>query len=149
MRAPSVSPPRPCDSGDGGAPQRAGDPFDYALLRVVPRVERGERINVGVVLFCRARDFLDVRLEPDERRLLALSPGLDLEAVRGHLDFVRRVCAGDRACGFVAELPQAERFGWLVSPSSTIVQPSRVHAGLCADPAAALDRLLATLVRPG
>ncbi|WP_437869595.1 DUF3037 domain-containing protein [Sorangium sp. So ce363] len=131
-----------------GAPA-AADPFDYAVLRVVPRVERGERVNVGVVLFCRARGFLDARFEPDERRLLALWPDLDLEAVRGHLDFIRRVCAGDRACGYVAELPQAERFGWVVSPASTVVQPSRVHAGLGADPAAALERLLATLVRPG
>lgn len=140
MPGPGASPP----------PARAGaDPFDYAVLRVVPRVERGERVNVGVVLFCRARGFLDARLEPDERRLLALWPGLDLEAVRGHLDFIRRVCAGDPACGYVAGLPQVERFGWVVSPASTIVQPSRVHAGLGADPAAALDRLLAALVRPG
>lgn len=140
MPGPGASPP----------PARAGaDPFDYAVLRVVPRVERGERINVGVVLFCRARGFLDARLELDERRLLALWPDLDLEAVRGHLDFIRRVCAGDPACGYVAGLPQVERFGWVVSPVSTIVQPSRVHAGLGADPAAALDRLLAALVRPG
>lgn len=140
MPGPGASPP----------PARAGaDPFDYAVLRVVPRVERGERINVGVVLFCRARGFLDARLELDERRLLALWPDLDLEAVRGHLDFIRRVCAGDPACGYVAGLPQAERFGWVVSPASTIVQPSRVHTGLGADPAAALDRLLADLVRPG
>ncbi|WP_437735666.1 DUF3037 domain-containing protein [Sorangium sp. So ce1335] len=137
--------PAPDDS-----PRRdAADAFDYAVLRVVPRVERGERVNVGVVLFCRARGFLEARCEPDERRLLALWPALDLEAVRGHLDFLRRVCAGDAACGHVAGLPQAERFGWVVSPASTIVQPSRVHAGLCADPAAALERLLAALVRPG
>ncbi|XXT21927.1 DUF3037 domain-containing protein [Sorangium sp. So ce429] len=140
MPAPGASPPPARD---------AADAFDYAVLRVVPRVERGERVNVGVVLFCRARGFLDVRLEPDERRLLALWPALDLEAVRGHLDFIRRVCAADPACGYVAGLPQAERFGWVVSPASTIVQPSRVHSGLCADPAAALERLLAALVRPG
>ncbi|WP_437612358.1 DUF3037 domain-containing protein [Sorangium sp. So ce834] len=140
MPAPDGSPPRARD---------AADAFDYAVLRVVPRVERGERVNVGVVLFCRARGFLEARSEPDERRLLALWPALDLEAVRRHLDFIRRVCAGDPACGYVAGLPQAERFGWVVSPASTIVQPSRVHAGLGADPAAALDRLLAALVRPG
>lgn len=136
---------------DASAPRARGaaDAFDYAVLRVVPRVERGERVNVGVVLHCRARGFLEARSEPDERRLLALWPALDVEAVRGHLDFLRRVCAGDAACGHVAGLPQAERFGWVVSPASTIVQPSRVHAGLCADPAAALDRLLAALVRPG
>lgn len=139
MPAPDASPPRA---------RGAAEAFDYAVLRVVPRVERGERVNVGVVLFCRARGFLEARFEPDERRLLALWPALDLEAVRGHLDFVRRVCAGDAACGYVAGLPQAERFGWVVSPASTLVQPSRVHAGLCADPAAALDRLLAALVLP-
>ncbi|XXX79416.1 DUF3037 domain-containing protein [Sorangium sp. So ce134] len=133
----------------GDSPPPARDAFDYAVLRVVPAVERGERVNVGVVLFCRAQGFLEARSEPDERRLLALWPALDLEAVRGHLDFIRRVCAGDAACGYVAGLPQAERFGWVVSPASTIVQPSRVHAGLGADPAAALDRLLAALVRPG
>ncbi|WP_437929449.1 DUF3037 domain-containing protein [Sorangium sp. So ce291] len=140
MPGPGASPPPARD---------AADAFDYAVLRVVPRVERGERVNVGVVLFCRARGFLDARLEPDERRLLALWPALDLDAVRGHLDFIRGVCAGDPACGYVAGLPQAERFGWVVSPASTIVQPSRVHSGLCADPVAALERLLAALVRPG
>jgi hypothetical protein len=138
MPGPSASPP-----AEGGAPEA----FAYAVLRVVPRVERGERINVGVVLHCRALGFLDARIEPDERRLLALAPDLDLAAVRCHLDFVRLVCAGDPACGYVARLPQDERFGWLVSPSSTVVQPSRVHAGRCADPARALDRLLARLVR--
>ncbi|WP_437550575.1 DUF3037 domain-containing protein [Sorangium sp. So ce367] len=140
--------PVPGGSPPGARDVDAADPFDYAVLRVVPRVERGERVNVGVVLFCRARGFLEARFEPDERRLLALWPDLDLEAVRGHLDFIRRVCAADRACGYVAELPQAERFGWVVSPASTVVQPSRVHAGLGVDPAAALDRLVATLVRP-
>ncbi|MGK4006890.1 DUF3037 domain-containing protein [Sorangium sp. So ce1036] len=140
MPEPDASPPRA-----GGAREA----FDYAVLRVVPRVERGERMNVGVILFCRAQGFLDARAELDARRLLALAPDLDLEAVGHHLDFVRRVCAGDPACGFVAGLPQAERFGWLVSPASTIVQPSRVHAGLSADPAAALERLLAELVRLG
>ena len=134
----------------GSDPPRAAlDTFAYAVLRVIPRVERGERLNIGVVLFCRDRGFLDARLELDASRLLALSPDLDLAAVRLHLDFVRLVCAGDPACGMVARLPPAERFGWLVAPASTIVQPSRVHVGLCADPAEALDRLLATLVRLG
>ena len=131
----------------GDSPPQARDSFDYAVLRVVPRVERGERINVGVVLLCRAREFLDARIEPDEQRLLALAPDLNLDEVIRHLDFVRRVCAGDPACGVVAKLPRAERFGWLVAPTSTVVQPSRVHTGLCADPAAALDRLLESLVR--
>jgi hypothetical protein len=140
MPARSSSPPPPPD---------ARDAFAYALLRVVPRVERGERVNVGVVLFCRARDFLDVRVEIEDDRLLALAPDLDLDAVRMQLDFIRLVCAGDRAGGPVARLPQAERFGWVVSPTSTIVQPGRVHPGVCADPAGALDRLLSTMVRVG
>ncbi|WP_441286895.1 DUF3037 domain-containing protein [Sorangium sp. KYC3313] len=125
----------------------AREAFAYAVLRVVPRIERGERVNVGVVLHCRSRGFLDVRCEPDERRLLALAPDLDLPAVRQHLEFVRLVCAGDPASGYVAGLPQEERFGWLVSPSSTIVQPSPSHTGLCADPAETLGWLLDRLVR--
>jgi hypothetical protein len=145
-RPPSTPPaadPRP-EPGPGS------DLFEYAVLRVVPRVERGECVNVGVVLFCRARRFLDVRLEPDEARLLALAPDLDLPAVHRHLELIRLVCAGDPAAGPLALLPQHERFGWLVAPASTVVQPGPVHTALGADPAAALDRLLATMVRvPG
>jgi len=137
------------DARDHDHGRDAFQTFKYAVLRVVPRVERGERVNVGVVLFCRELGFLDARLEVDERRLLALAPDLDLAAVRRHLDFVRLVCAGDPACGYVAGLPQDERFTWLASPASTIVQPSRVHTGRCADPARALDRLLDDLVRLG
>jgi Protein of unknown function (DUF3037) len=144
-RPPSTPPapgPRP-EPGPGAEP----DLFEYAVLRVVPRVERGECVNVGVVLFCRTRRFLDVRLEPDEARLLALAPDLDLAAVRRHLELIRLVCAGDPAAGPIARLPQPERFGWLVAPASTVVQPGPVHTALGADPAAALDRLLATMVR--
>jgi hypothetical protein len=140
---PPAADPRP-EPGPGS------DLFEYAVLRVVPRVERGECVNVGVVLFCRARRFLDVRLEPDEARLLALAPDLDLAAVRRHLELIRLVCAGDPAAGPLALLQQHERFGWLVAPASTVVQPGPVHTALGADPAAALDRLLATMVRvPG
>jgi hypothetical protein len=139
----------PAPGADPPPAAGAREAFEYAVLRVVPRVERGERVNVGVLLFCRARDFLAAQIEPDERRLLALAPDLDLEAVRRHLDFVRLVCAGAEAGGEVARLSQDERFRWLVAPASTIVQPSRVHSGLCADPAEALDRLIETLVRPG
>ena len=121
--------------------------FQYALLRVVPRVERGERLNVGVVLYCRAREFLAARIEPDDRRLLALDSGLDLDAVHRHLEFVRRVAAGDTSCGALGSLALAERFGWLVAPSSTIVQPSEVHTGLTDDPTTELDRLFEALVR--
>jgi len=124
------------------------DQFAYAVLRVVPRVERGERFNAGVVLFCRRRGFLAVRAGLDERRLAALAPDVDPERVRAHLDALARIAAGDPAGGSVAALEPSERFGWLVAPSSTIIQPSPVHTGLCDDPAAMLDRLFAELVEP-
>ncbi len=120
--------------------------FDYAIIRVTPQVERGECINVGVVLLCRQRRYLGMRLALDAARLLAFWPALDLEAVRSQLDGMLRVSEGDRSAGPIARLSQAERFHWLVAPSSTIIQPSSVHSGLCADPAAMLDTLLARLV---
>ena len=120
--------------------------FDYAIIRVVPEVERGECINVGVVLICRQRRFLGMRLAPDEARLLALWPQLDMAALRQQLDGLQRVSEGDRDAGPIARLSQAERFHWLVAPSSTIIQPSPTHSGLCADPAAMLDELMARLV---
>jgi hypothetical protein len=133
------------------SPPRAPEPrdaFEYALLRLVPRVERGERLNVGVVLFCRFRDFLGARIELDEGRLFAFAPGLDLGDVRRHLEYICLICAGDPAGGPIAKLPQPERFGWVVSPTSTIIQPGRVHTGICADPADALDRLFSRMVQP-
>jgi hypothetical protein len=124
----------------------ARDPFSYAIVRVVPCVERGERFNAGVVLFCRQRGFLGARVALDERRLAALSPGTDARAVRAHLDALVRVAEGDAAAGAIATLPQSDRFGWLVAPSSTIIQPSSVHTGLCEDPATTLAELFAELV---
>ena len=124
------------------------DQFAYAILRVVPRVERGEQLNAGVVLFCRRRRFLAARVELDEHRLTALAPDLDPQTVRAHLDALARIAAGDPAGGAVAALEPSERFGWLVAPSSTIIQPSPVHTGLCDDPATMLDRLFAELVAP-
>jgi len=125
----------------------ATKPFAYALLRVVPRVERGERLNVGVVLFSRQHGFLDLRTELDEARLAALDPELDPRPVRSRLEALRQVVCGEPGGGALAELPPSERFGWLVAPSSTIIQPSEVHTGLTADPAGTLERLFATLVR--
>jgi Protein of unknown function (DUF3037) len=122
--------------------------FAYAVLRVVPRVERGECFNAGVVLFCRRRRFLAARVELDERRLAALAPDTDAAAVRAHLDALARIAAGDPGGGSVAALEPSERFGWLVAPSSTVIQPSAVHTGLCEDPAEMLDRLFAELVAP-
>ena len=124
----------------------AGSPFSYAVLRVVPRVERGERLNVGVVVFCRPLRYLAARTFLDEARLSALWPDLDPAAVRPHLTAIERVAAGDRGAGPIAALDETARFHWLVSPSSTIIQPSPVHTGLCAQPSEQLDRLFASLV---
>ena len=121
-------------------------PFSYALLRIVPRVERGERLNAGVVLFCREYDYLAVRAEVDEARLGALAPGLDPAPLRSHLEALGRVAAGDPGAGALARLEPSERFGWLVAPSSTMIQPSEVHTGLTAAPQATLDHLFETLV---
>ncbi len=121
-------------------------PFAYAILRVVPRAVRGERLNLGVVLYCRQRDFLDLRSEVDEPRLAVLSPQLDLADVRNALEALRAVVCGEPAGGALAALPASERFGWLVAPASTIIQPSQVHTGLTGDPAATLDRLFGSLV---
>ncbi len=120
-------------------------PFQYATLRIVPCIERGERMNAGVVLFCRPRRFLAARVALDDRRLAALAPDLAPDVVRSHLDALGRVIAGDGA-GPIAALEPSERFGWLVAPSSTVIQPSPVHTGLCADPSRTLERLFARLV---
>jgi hypothetical protein len=121
--------------------------YEYAIIRVVPRVERGEFINAGAILFCRTRRFLGARIELDAARLAALAPWLDIAAVERHLALFPRLCAGD-AADPIGRLDRAERFRCLVAPSSTIIQPSPVHTGLCRDPAAELERLLATMVRP-
>ena len=124
----------------------ATSPFQYAIVRVVPRVERGECVNAGVVLFCRARRFLAARIALDEPRVRALAPDADLEAIRGHLEAFARIAAGDKSGGPIAALPASERFHWLVAPSSTVIQCSPVHTGLSADPEAELERLAARLV---
>ncbi len=120
--------------------------FQYAIVRVLPSIERGECLNVGVVLLCRPRRFLGARIVLDEARLSGFAPRLDPTTIRPHLDAIERIAAGDPTAGPMARLEQAERFHWLVSPSSTIIQPSDVHSGLCDDPAAELEHLVATLV---
>jgi len=120
------------------------EPFEYAVLRVSPRVERGELVNVGVVLFCRTRRFLGVRVELGERQvaaLRALAADLDLEAVRAHLASIEAIVGGDAAAGPIAGLDAPERFRWVTSPSSTVIQPSDVHGGMTDDPEATLGEL--------
>jgi len=124
----------------------AGSPFSYAVYRLVPRVERGEQMNVGVVVFSRPLRYLGARTALDERRLFALWPELDAATVRPHLQAIERVAGGDATSGPIALLDPGERFYSLSSPSSTIIQTSAVHTGLCDDPATELDHLLATLV---
>jgi hypothetical protein len=128
------------------APEPTRHPFAYAIVRVVPRVERGESINAGIVLLCRPKRYLGARVALDEARLRALDPACDPAEVRAHLVAIERIAAGDPAGGPIAALSQPERYHWLVAPSSTIIQPSEAHTGMTADPAATLDHLFATLV---
>lgn len=121
--------------------------YDYAIVRVVPRVEREEFINAGVILSCQLQDFLGARIELDERRLLALDPAVDVESVRANLASIPLICAGGAGSGPIGKLTPRERFHWLVAPRSTIIQTSAVHSGRCQDPAAALDHLLQTMVK--
>jgi hypothetical protein len=124
----------------------SGSAFSYAIYRVVPNVERGERINVGVVVFCRPLKYLAVRTGLDEARLRALWPELDPAEVRPHLRALERIAAGDPDAGPIAQLDETARFHWLTSPSSTIIQPSAVHTGLCGDPDEQLEKLFRMLV---
>lgn len=120
--------------------------FDYAVIRVVPRVEREEFLNAGVILFCLERRFLRARVQVQEERLKPLWPPLDVEVVRRHLQAFVRVCQGDAQAGPIALLSQRERFHWIVAPRSTIIQVSPVHSGLCDDPEEALEQLFRQLV---
>jgi hypothetical protein len=121
--------------------------YDYAIVRVVPRVDRGEQINVGIVLSCPDVDYLDARIELDESLLLALDPLVDLEAVRTNLAIIPAVCRGDDDAGPIGGLDRRARFRWLVSPRSTIIQPSPVHTGRTRDPALCLEHLMDRVVR--
>jgi hypothetical protein len=127
----------------------ARNAFQYAILRVVPSIERGECLNVGVALLCPERKYLGVRIALDEPRLAALAPDLDFEELRAALDALVAVAEGDPAAGPLARLSPSERFGWLTAPASTVIQPSAIHTGLCEDPEDTLERLFATLVLTG
>jgi Protein of unknown function (DUF3037) len=122
--------------------------YSYAIVRVVPRVERGECINVGVILFAREAPYLAARVELDPARLLALAPEVDVAPIERHLATFVAICEGRAEGGPVAALPPAERFHWLTAPRSTVIQTSPVHGGATSDPAATLEELLATFVRP-
>ncbi|MFG1885427.1 DUF3037 domain-containing protein [Micromonospora sp. NPDC049102] len=123
---------------------QGGHPFEYAVIRLVPRVERGEQINVGVLLYCQQRDFLAARTHLDADRVRALAPDVDLPAVAAVLDSLDRTCSGD---GPATRMRLGERFRWLAAPRSTMIQAGPVHTGLAVDPAAELDRLMVALVR--
>jgi len=121
--------------------------FDYAVFRIVPRVEREEFINAGVIVYCAEQRFLAARVYVDEARLKALWPDLDVNLVRQHLEAVTRIASGDPSAGPIARLTPGERFHWLVAPRSTMIQVSPVHSGICEAPAEALERLLTQLLR--
>jgi len=122
------------------------NPFEYAVIRTVPRVEREEFINVGVVLYCRNQKFLKAKFEVDEKRLMVFSPNINMEKVCEYLNAFQQICEGNDQAGPIAQLPIAERFRWLTAPRSTILQTSRVHSGLCADAQEKLDILFQRLV---
>ena len=120
--------------------------FEYAVVRIVPRIDREEFINAGVILSCPDLSFLEARIKLDESRLLALDPTVDLDLVRKHLASIPTICRGGDEAGSIGQLPQRQRFHWLVAPRSTVIQTSPVHTGRCGDPAAALEHLLAKMV---
>ena len=122
--------------------------FEYALLRAVPRQERGEFVNVGVLVYCKDLDFLGARVHVDERRVLALDPFLDVEVLRASLEHLGLSCDGAATAGPVVRTSPGQRFRWLTAPRSTIIQTSPAHTGLTDDPEVELDRLLAALVLP-
>ena len=121
--------------------------YDYALIRVVPRVEREEFINAGVIVSCPAREFLDCLVELDEARLRSLDPAVDIDLVRRHLDTIPTICRGGAGAGPIGHMSAKERFRWLVAPRSTIIQASAAHTGRCDDPVGLMEHLLATMVR--
>src|SRR5256885_3406017 len=120
--------------------------FDYAVVRVVPRVDRGEFLNAGVILFCSTRAFLESRIELDQARLKMLAPSIDVAVVESYLESIPKICAGGGEAGSIGSLPQRARFHWLVAPRSTVIQMSDVHSGVHEDPQTALDNLFEKLV---
>lgn len=124
------------------------DTYDYAVIRVVPRVEREEFINAGIVVSCPGHRYLEARIELDVARLRAIDPTVDVAMVQAHLAAIPAICAGGIAAGPIGEMSPRERFRWLVAPRSSVIQFSPAHTGRCSDPTALLEHLLATIVRP-
>jgi hypothetical protein len=122
--------------------------YDYAIIRVVPRVEREEFVNVGVVVSCASSKFLEARIELDEQRIRALDPTTDIDIIQDYLAAIPLICAGEDQSGPIGQLPQRDRFHWIVAPRSTVIQTSRVHSGLCTNLPNVLEHLLDTMVRP-
>jgi hypothetical protein len=120
--------------------------FEYAVVRVVPHVEREEFLNVGVILSSQSADFLKARFHVNAERLYALAPELDIKEVQNHLEAIRLICEGGEQAGPIGRLPRRARFDWLVAPRSTIIQTSAVHTGLCSDPEKALEQLVRKMV---
>ena len=121
--------------------------FDYAVIRVVPRVEREEFINVGIILSCPAQKFLEARIEPDWKRLKAFAPELQKKTIRKYLEIIPKICAGDKAAGIIGQMKQRERFYWLTAQRSTIIQTSPIHTGFCSDTKKTIENLLDKMVR--
>ena len=121
--------------------------YDYAVIRVVPKVDREEFINAGIILSCEEKDFLAAKIEIDEKRLKALAPDFDIETARTHLDAIYTICAGGKEAGKIGESSQRQRFHWLTSPKSTIIQISPVHSGYCKDPGETLKHLFEKMVK--
>lgn len=126
----------------------AADVYDYAIVRVVPRVEREEFVNVGVILSCQHTGFLQAAIDVDVPRLLALDPAADVDTVKRHLQAIMAICAGDVGCGPIAQLPYRARFHWLTARRSSIIQTSPLHTGRCTDAGAALEHIMDRMVRP-
>lgn len=148
MHTPASSDPSASSPPSSSPTSGSSASFDYAIVRVVPRVEREEFVNVGAIVFCPDRDFLVSAIELDVARLTCLFSDVDVELVRDHLEALRLVSAGSADAGPIGRLPIRERWHWLVAPRSTILQTSAPHVGLCADPADALERVLDANVRP-
>ena len=121
--------------------------YDYAVIRIVPKVDREEFINAGIILSCEEKEFLDAKIEIDEKKLKAIAPDFEIATAKTHLDAIYAICIGGKDAGTIGELSQRQRFHWLTSPKSTIIQTSPVHSGYCKEPAETLKHLFEEMVK--